>query len=217
MANSTPINYNVFAHLFDVMGIEVNWFRDGAWTPDSDAIMNYRRTMSYHKPYLLLQNTDLTSLDKSSMERYMRRCLFYDIFPSVFSADAATKNYWTQPMLYDRDRPLFKMTIPALQTLSHAGWEPVTWARTSDRQVWVERYGTRLFTMMNSTGAALTTRVTIELDKLLPAAKLRSVRTVTVTDILTHRRIAEVPAGPETTFRVRLYGDEVMGLSILAQ
>lgn len=163
MANSTPVRFSVYAPLLDVMGIEVNWlWADGTWHPDADDVFNLRRTMCGSKPYLLLQNTNYERFTPKYVEKYFQRCAFYAVFPSVFSADAATHPYWEDPKLYNRDRSLFRKYIPVIRRLSASGWEPVTNARSSDPGVWVERYGAGLFTVFNPTPQARETRLTLE-------------------------------------------------------
>ncbi|HWD39878.1 MAG TPA: hypothetical protein VG944_13605 [Fimbriimonas sp.] len=151
MGNTVAASKQCYMPLVDVGGIETNWQDAGRYTPDSDDIMLYRRTLSVTKPYLLLMNTDFSTWDKARMEKYMQRCMAYGIFPSAFSANAATHPYWQNPTLYERDRPLFKKYIPMIRRLAQAGWEPVTGARTNNPHVFVERFGNDLWTVFNDT------------------------------------------------------------------
>jgi hypothetical protein len=75
------------------------------------------------------------------VEKYMKRCLAYGMFPGFFSANASSGHYFKRPELYDRDRPLFKKYVPLCKRVAEAGWEPVTLARSSDERVYVERFG----------------------------------------------------------------------------
>jgi hypothetical protein len=161
MANSTPWKFNAFAGLLDVLGTETNWMTNGEWKPDSDAIMNLRRTLCYHKPYLLLMNTDFTRFSHADVERYFRRCLFYGIFPSMFSVDGASKPYWQDAALYNRDRDLFKRYVPLIAKVSSAGWEPITQIRSDNRDVWVERFGSYV-TVFNAGSKPATARLKFE-------------------------------------------------------
>jgi len=43
MANGTLNQMAFYAHLFDALGAEVNWVRQGRWSPDSDAELLFRR------------------------------------------------------------------------------------------------------------------------------------------------------------------------------
>lgn len=161
MANTTPVRFTIFAPLFDVMGIETNWLPSATWQPDSDATMNLRRTMSGQKPYLLLMNTDFNRFTLEHVEKYFQTCLFYAIYPSMFSADAASNPYWDNPKWYNRDRPLFKKYIPVIQKLSPAGWEAITYATSDNPNVGVERYGKRYLTLRNLTSQPQTAEVAL--------------------------------------------------------
>ncbi len=161
MANTTPVRFTIFSPLFDVMGIEVNWLPSTGWQPDSDATMNLRRTMSAQKPYLLLMNTDYNRFTTEYVERYFQECLFYAIYPSMFSVDASSNPYWENPKWYNRDRPLFKRYIPVIQKLSVAGWEPLTYATSDNPNVGIERYGKRYLTLRNMTVQPQTAEVVL--------------------------------------------------------
>lgn len=151
MANATPWRLHAFSGLLDVMGTETNWMPGGVWSPDTDATFCLRRTLCYQKPYLLLQNTDFDKFGLPEVERYIQRCMFYAVFPSMFSVNASTRNYWTEPQWYNRDRGLFKRYVPVIKRLSKAGWEPITDAWTDDPGVYVERYGTEYIALLNET------------------------------------------------------------------
>lgn len=151
------------AHL-DIFGTETNWNAEGKWQPLSDETMLYWRAMCYGRPYLTLQNTDFTRWTKDMTERYFARCALYAVLPSFFSADAATKVYWAQPALYNRDRDLFKAYLPPIRRLAEAGWQPLTGARSSDPAVYVERYGqgrTVHLAVFNSAAEAKTVEVSL--------------------------------------------------------
>ena len=162
MANTVPVRFAIFAPLLDVMGLEVNWLAsDGKWQPDGDELFNFRRTLSRQKPYLLLMNTDFNRLTPPLVEKYFQRSLFYGVFPSMFSADAATHPYWETPAWYNRDRPLFQKYVPIIKRLSASRLGGLcTHARTSDPNVYVERYGTRLFTLFNDSSTPKETTLT---------------------------------------------------------
>ncbi len=164
MANSTPIRFSIFAPMLDVSGIEVNWLDgQGKFQPDSDEVFNLRRTLSDRKPYLLLMNTDYDRFTSPMVESYFQRSMFYGVFPSMFSANAANNPYWESPRWYNRDRPLFRKYIPIIKRLSAAGWEPITHARTSDPRIYVERWGRAMFTVLNSSAQAV--EATLQIDR----------------------------------------------------
>lgn len=133
--------------LFDFTGTEMNFF-DGAgnFVPPTDASLLYPRALSGARPYGFLLNTDFTKVSSAEMESYMRVCAVYGIYPSAFSADAASNNYFEQPGLYERDRILFKKYIPIVKALSAAGWSPVTDATVNNPNLALESFGTNAVT-----------------------------------------------------------------------
>src|ERR1017187_7260953 len=158
--------------LFDFTGTEINWFDSaGDFAPPSDDSVLYARAMSGARPYGYLQNTDFTKVSQAEMDSYMRLCAVYAIYPSAFSADAASKNYFEQPALYERDRPLFKRYVPIIRALSLAGWLPVSDATVDNADLGIEAYGTnaitstRYLTVRNFASQAMTANVTFDLGK----------------------------------------------------
>ncbi len=211
MANSVPIRFAVFAPLFDVMGIEVNWLgAKGEWQPEGDDVLSLRRTLSATKPYLLLMNTNFDKFSAPLVEKYFQRSLFYGIFPSMFSADAATNPYWETPALYERDRPLFRKYIPVIRRLSAAGWEPLTQAKSSNPIVYVERYGKRLFTLLNDTHQPEAATLTIDLAVL----GLRTGSALEVVNLLTGAKLPVSFANGKLTTTVSLQPDEALALEL---
>jgi hypothetical protein len=97
------------------------------------------------------------------VERYMKRCLAYGMFPGFFSHNASQGQYFTRPELYDRDRPLFQRYVPLCKLVAEAGWEPLTQARCDDPRVVVERFGTRYLTVFNDSPERRTVSVQLEL------------------------------------------------------
>ncbi len=210
MANTTPVNFWCFMPMLDEAGIEVNWLDNhDRYSPDSDATFDYRRTLSFRKPYLLMMNTNFNKFNDSDMKRYFLRCLFYDVFPSCFSADAADHPYWETPQWYDRDRKLFETYVPIMQKLSRAGWQPIPDAEVSNATIYLERYGKRWFTLRNSTNAPQQTIVR------LWSHELNIVHGGTVTDSLSpwHSELTHPEAG-RSSFKVILAPHEVMAIRL---
>lgn len=168
MANATPDRLFWLAPLLDVCGTETNWNPGGRWQPMRDADLLYRRAVCGPKPFCFLMNTDFDAFGPDRVERYMRRCLAYGMFPGFFSADASTGHYFSRPELYERDRPLFKRYVPLCKLLAEAGWEPVTNARSNLPHVRVERFGERHLTVFNDSAEA--TAATIVWEGAAPKA-----------------------------------------------
>jgi hypothetical protein len=206
MANSTPWRFWAFLPLLDVAGTETNWLPGGAWRPDSDAVFNLRRTLCYHKPYLLLQNTDFDKFGPEQVEKYFQRSMFYGVFPSMFSVDAANNNYWETPRWYNRDRALFKKYIPAVKTLSAAGWEPITYARSDNPAVYVERFGMTYLTVLNDSAAPARANVTLEPAKW--GFKIAAGMTLRATDLVTGEVVASAPVRPAVRLSLSLQPEE---------
>jgi hypothetical protein len=172
MANSTPIRLCWLAPLLEVMGTEMDWHHGGKWQPMSDPDLLYRRAMCKGKPYCFLMNTRFEEFSHELVERYMKRSLAYGMFPGFFSHNASQGHYFTRPELYNRDRPLFKKYVPLCTLVAEAGWEPVTLARSSDENVYVERFGDRYLTVFNDSAEERTAVVELDsqLRRTIPAA-----------------------------------------------
>jgi hypothetical protein len=166
MANGAPSRLWWLAPLLDVLGTETDWNPGGKWQPMSDAEMLYRRAMSKGKPFCFLMNTRFEDFSHELVEKYMKRCLAYGMFPGFFSADASGGHYFTRPDLYNRDRPLFRRYVPLCKRVAEAGWEPITQARSSDEHVYVERFGAadrgRFWTVFNDSPERRTVTMTRE-------------------------------------------------------
>jgi hypothetical protein len=140
-ANGVPYRYGFLCGWLDVLGTETDWLPGGKYQPASHAQMALWRTLAGAKPYLLLMNTDYDRFGTNEVERYFQRSLFYGMFPSMFSHNAADNPYWRNPAWYNRDRPLFKKYIPLIRRVAEAGWQPVTGARSDNPRLWLERFG----------------------------------------------------------------------------
>jgi len=213
-ANGALWRYIQFAPLLDVMGTETNWLADGELRPEPDELMMLRRALCYHKPYCLLMNSDYTKFPREYTERYFKRCLFYGIFPGFFSHNAADAPYWATPSLYERDRELFKRYMPLIQEIARAGWEPLTWARSDDPRVYVERYGPKdgaiYFTVMNSGERSCRTRVTADMGALRFARP-------TAMEALSGRAVPLQRVGATALFQAELAPEEVWVVRVRGQ
>lgn len=124
MANSTPHQLTWLVPLCDVLGTETNWNWRGNWRPSSTSDLLRKRALCGEKPFCFLQNTDFSKFSYEYTEKYMKRLLAFGMFPGFFSANASTGHYFSQPKLYNRDRPLFKKYMPIILAVAQAGWQP---------------------------------------------------------------------------------------------
>ena len=154
-ANSVPSRFTFLCPWIDIMGTETNWVSNGQFVPEADDTMMYRRILCAQKPFLFLMNTNFDQMSSQIVEKYFQQCLFYGMFPSMFSHNAADNPYWQNPVLYNRDRPLFLKYQPLIKKIAQAGWEPVTLVKTGIDSIWVERFGSTVnneifFTVKNN-------------------------------------------------------------------
>jgi hypothetical protein len=156
-SNYTPNQLCWLLPWIDIPLMEIDWNPGGQWRPMPDSTMLYCRALSGKKPYSFLMNTDFSRWSYELSEKYMRRCLAYGIFPSFFSHDAASNRYFDRPELYERDRPLFKKYIPLCKIVAEAGWQPLTFATSSEPRVYIERFGADYFTVFNDSQETKTT------------------------------------------------------------
>ena len=160
MANATPDRLCWLAPHLDVMGTETDWNPGKTWRPMADGDLLYRRAICGKKPYCFLMNTVFEDFPKDKVELYMKRALAYGMFPGFFSHNASEGHYFSRPELYERDRDLFRKYIPLCKKVAEAGWEPITQVRSSDPQVYVERFGERLLTVFNDSRETRTVTLT---------------------------------------------------------
>jgi len=195
MANSTPDRLCWLAPLLDVLGTETDWHPSGTWRPMSDDDLLYRRAMCKGKPFCFLMNTRFEEFSHELVEKYMKRCLAYGMFPGFFSHNASQGHYFTRPELYERDRDLFRKYVPLCRQVAEAGWEPVTGARADNESIYVERFGERYLTVFNSSDRPCVASIT--LDGSRRAGTAASQELVRDRTIPWQNQQAEVPLGPE--------------------
>ena len=161
MANGAPDRLCWLAPWLDVMGTETDWNPGGKWEPMSGEELLYRRVMCGPKPYCFLMNTNFPDFSHELVEKYMKRCLAYGMFPGFFSHNASEGHYFSQPKLYNRDRDLFKKYMPLCKRVAEAGWQPITRAHSSDAKVYVERFGEKCLTVFNDSGQRRRASITL--------------------------------------------------------
>lgn len=164
---------------YDFNGAETDWLRSGAFRPPDDRWFNYRRALSYRKPFGTLMHTDFAALTPAQLERYMQISLFYGFYASTGGDTVTGTRYWERPDLYERDRSLFRKYVPLVREVNLAGWRPVTGATSSDPQVSLERWGagaTLRLTVRNDSDLARSTTLSLDTTEVgLPSAGSRRV------------------------------------------
>jgi hypothetical protein len=127
-------------------------------------------------------NTVFEEFSHKLVEKYMKRSLAYGMFPGFFSHNASQGHYFTRPELYERDRDLFKKYIPLCKMVAEAGWEPITLARSSDSDVYVERFGGKFLTVFNDSSEQRAVTIKLERDMPKSSKELISGRTIRWSD-----------------------------------
>ena len=153
----------------DVYGSELSWYI-GADT--KMARLQFARAMAYQKPVVFLLNEGLddkvfTQSPYTGYKTYFERLLFYGFFPSFFSVNSTSNIYWADSAKYNQGRSYFKKYLPLIKAISQAGWQPVTSARLSNKEVRIERFGGSkdkdiYFTLYNPKATKTSTKVMID-------------------------------------------------------
>ncbi len=164
MANGAPGRLCWLVPYLDVLGTETNWNPGGRWQPMSKQELIFRRALCRGKPFCFLMNTRFEHFGPDRVEKYMKRCLAYGMYPGFFSHNASQGHYFRRPELYNRDRKLFKKYVPLCRRVGEAGWEPVPLARTDRPEVLVERFGKRYLTVLNDAPRSCTFTLSVEFD-----------------------------------------------------
>jgi len=160
---------------FDCIGVE--------WPPvvGGERILRFLRTLAGHKPVSFLKIQVGGDLDEA-VPAYVAKLGLYGIFPPSSVRQMGTRKRGAS--LAERVAPHAKV----FQEMYLAGWQPVTYARLSNRRLRVERYGPRdgsaFFAVYNPTLAAADTELAISasamgLPRLSKAAAFFSDRPLT--------------------------------------
>jgi hypothetical protein len=126
---------NMFAIQFiDIIGNEM------LWTWCTDAKLALQRTLAHQKTVSMSWQEAKNDWSDERVEREMKQAMFYGTF------------YYLSRM----NRDAYERWAPLTQRLAAAGWEPLTYARPSDKAVMVERFGSAErhnlhFTLRNDT------------------------------------------------------------------
>ena len=197
--NVFDIAHRFHASTIDVFGSEVGcWGNGGAKRAEklhevlSDASACERRFYARHRPVAdLLQEgnftTPATELSAAGVTNYFAHHVFYAFYPGVCTIGgeekpgyAGWKRYFGAARQCERDRELFRRTIPVIRRLNRAGWEPETLVRSSKARVLVERYGEPsrgdcLLTVRNASKEPLTAEFSAEAELRAAVTALKPV------------------------------------------
>ncbi|MCR4404095.1 MAG: carbohydrate binding domain-containing protein [Candidatus Acetothermia bacterium] len=120
---------NYLAEFIDAFGGEGNT-PDGqgiSWNPE---ILDYRRAVAYHKPLLFANQT--SELTEEAARRFRALALLYGVWPRQGPHGTG----WSPAV-----NEIFAETAAVVEQYWRAGWEPMTYARADNPDIWVERFG----------------------------------------------------------------------------
>lgn len=120
-ANGVHSNRRFHALALDVLGVE------------GRSQLEQKRTMAGTKPFLLLIYN--IEDDPEQMEYWFNRCTAWGIWPSF-----GNMRIFDTPQKYAPVERLNNRYVPALRTITAAGWQPITHARAA-QDVTLERWG----------------------------------------------------------------------------
>ncbi|NOX60842.1 MAG: hypothetical protein GXP42_02675, partial [Chloroflexi bacterium] len=157
---------NYLAPFIDGFGSEGK-LRGGAegenWTPK---ILDYRRAIAFSKPYMFANQTP--GLTAAEAYTFSQMALLYGVWPG----HGPNGEGW-QP----EAEQIISDTATLLKQYWAAGWEPLTYARADEENVWIERFGRvseggeslqkgLYFTIHNRDDLTRTTNITLEAQAL---------------------------------------------------
>ncbi len=133
----------------------------------NDIELNYRRSMGYHRFVMAFQCGEMWDekgrIIMPYVEEYINESIFYGIYPIM------KDDFFEKCRDYEKARLLYQKIIPIIDELHLAGWEPITYAKTNDEEVFVERFGkgtTIYFTVRNNDSVTKDYTLLIEAEKL---------------------------------------------------
>lgn len=149
------------ANKIDYFGIERSLTDKTAGDPyvTLDSFAMLKRTVAYQRPVSTLDSPQDAEVSVEELEERLRLNLFYGIFSGVGGGGA-----WG-----DERRSVYAEYTPLFRQLASAGWEPITYARSSNPDVWLERFGrigddNLQFTVRNETETEQVYTATVDLS-----------------------------------------------------
>ncbi len=177
---------NYLALYLDAFGSEGELQGQGEgmnWQPE---ILDYRRAIAYERPYLFANQT--TGLGVAEAFTFTQLALLYGVYPSR-GPNGADWAPGAAQVLSDTGRLVRRYWA--------AGWQPLTYARTDDELVWVERFGVApgglYFSVHNRTDLTRSVTLTLESEPL----GLTDPATVLITDVVVTRTVPFTLADPD--------------------
>lgn len=190
----------VGADRIDYFGLEQGLADRARPGMSSDQFALLKRTLAYQRPVSTLDHlVGQGRLDAGEIERRLQQNLFYGMFAGAFDAETEAdaeggKVTWSTP----ENARLWARYTPLIKEVAEAGWQPVTYAWSSNPRVWLERFGSLAtrdlhVAVRNETGRPQRFSLTIDIRSLRADASktLSAVEEITGVTF----RIASNPSG----------------------
>jgi hypothetical protein len=208
MGNGHGWNPFVASNL-DLFGAELSWYSTG---DHNVSALDFKRAISFQKPIVFLLNEGLndkafTEAPYPGYEIYFEKMLAYGFFPSFFSVDASNDPYWQDKKKIENGRPFFKKYIPLIREIAAAGWEPVTFARTNNPDIRIERFGDKkkfYLTIRNNGSKDESCRLLIEKEVLPIKDNSKIVELITGKDYKIKANAVELPVPANRTRVIKI-------------
>jgi len=144
----------------------------------------YDRIVAGPKPHLTMDYEKKEWLDTATVELFWKVGLFFGVYPG-FRQTLSGEDWEYTAEQWKAHQKIINLYNPLLKQITAAEWQPITYARTSDASIWIERYGNRFFTVMNTGDSKQTATITLETAPLGLGDKFQCVELVRLDDPVT--------------------------------
>lgn len=197
MANYSVTDYptDIFCIQFiDIIGNEMLW----TWT--TDAKLALQRTLAYQKTISMSWQEAKKDWVKERIESEMKEAMFYGTF------------YYLSTM----DREIYERWHPLTVRIANAGWEPITYASSDDKDVMIERFGSvekknLYFTLRNKTNDVKMIELSIDANSL----GLKDEEVWLMLDSFNRKRLEAKRKGGRWIVRVSVPGKDTVVLQLV--
>jgi hypothetical protein len=189
--NGIKIDTAPCAFALDILGTEISQLYENR--------VDYHtyRMMAGQKPFVILNDKNSNDID------FWQKALFYGFIISARSAELE-KNF----MKY----------TPVIIKMNELGWEPMTYARSNDETILIERWGPSLpdntvcFTLRNSSMSHKTVKIQFDLEKM----GLKKKKAMTLSDMFTKNRITAISkSGSSIIVTIKISAGETRALELI--
>ncbi len=186
IANSGRMPYPFAASILDINGFE--------WNIERMSLI--ARTLAWHKPVV-----SLPIKPEHYQEPFIRHHVRFAVLPGGYGGKTQFKA-----------AEIYRKYVPIIRLLAQAGWEPVTWGRSSSEDVKLERFGRGpqwYFTVVNVSDEAQAATVTLNLSGLGAEGKK-----LTVHEMFSRKELAPKVSDGKAELSVALPPNGALALAV---